>query len=98
MRRAAFRGRWHRASPGAPLAASRLSSKAARGAAGVRLLAAAMSNKQRPISGLAEGRRLPTFEVRQLNFARGWYVRVLWRYGQEQHVSGFASAGEAQSW
>jgi hypothetical protein len=28
----------------------------------------------------------------------GWYVRVLWQYGQEQHVSGFASADEAQNW
>jgi hypothetical protein len=83
------------------------------GRAGVRLLhfstfavsqkmreeqAAAMSNKQRLIASLAEGRRAPTFEVRQLKFAPGWYVRVLWQYGQEQHVSGFASADEAQSW
>ena len=60
--------------------------------------AAAMSNKQRLIASLAEGRRPPTFEVRQLKFAPGWYVRVLWHYGQEQHVSGFASADEAQSW
>ena len=60
--------------------------------------AAAMSNKQRLIASLAEGRRAPTFEVRQLKFAPGWYVRVLWQYGQEQHVSGFASADEAQSW
>ena len=60
--------------------------------------AAAMSNKQRLIGSLAEGRRAPTFEVRQLKFAPGWYVRVLWQYGQEQHVSGFASADEAQSW
>ncbi len=60
--------------------------------------AAAMSNKQRLTASLAEGRRPPTFEVRQLKFAPGWYVRVLWQYGQEQHVSGFASADEAQSW
>jgi len=60
--------------------------------------AAAMSNKQRLMASLAEGRRAPTFEVRQLKFAPGWYVRVLWQYGQEQHVSGFASADEAQSW
>ena len=60
--------------------------------------AAAMSNKQRLIASLAEGRRAPTFEVCQLKFAPGWYVRVLWQYGQEQHVSGFASADEAQSW
>src|SRR5208282_3556684 len=59
---------------------------------------AAMSNKQRRIASLAEGRRPPTFAVRQLKFAPGWYVRVLWQYGQEQHVSGFASADEAQSW
>ena len=25
-------------------------------------------------------------------------MRVLWPYGQEQHVSGFTSADEAQSW
>ena len=60
--------------------------------------AAAMPNKQRLIASLAEGRRPPTFEVRQLKFAPGWYVRILWQYGQEQHVSGFASAHEAQSW
>ena len=60
--------------------------------------AAAMSNKQRLTASLAEGRRPPTFEVRQLKFAPGWYVRVLWQYGQEQHVSGFASADEAHSW
>ena len=41
---------------------------------------------------------LPTFEVRQLKSAAGWYVRVLWRYGQVEHVSGFASADDAESW
>ncbi len=60
--------------------------------------ASAISNKRRLIASVAEGRRAPTFEVRQLKFAPGWYVRVLWQYGQEQHVSGFASADEAQSW
>jgi len=57
-----------------------------------------MSNKQRLIASLADAKCSPTFEVRQLKFAPGWYVRVLWRYGQEQHVNGFASADEAQSW
>ena len=116
MRRAAFRGPGHRASPGAPLADSKMTIKSrSPGCTGVRLLhfsrfavlqkiglrqeqAATMSNKQRLIASLAEGRRPPTFEVRQLKFAPGWYVGVLWQYGQEQHVSGFASADEAQSW
>lgn len=40
----------------------------------------------------------PTFEARQLKSSSRWYVRVLWPYGQEQHVSGFISAGEAESW
>ncbi len=59
---------------------------------------AATSNKQRLIASLAEGKRAPTFEVGQLKFAPGWYVRVLWEYGQEQHVRGFASADDARSW
>jgi hypothetical protein len=58
----------------------------------------AMSNKQRLIANLAEAKRSPTFEVRQLKSAPGWYVRVLWQYGQEQHISCFACADEAQSW
>ena len=57
-----------------------------------------MSNKQRLIASLADAKCSPTFEVRQLKFAPRWYVRVLWRYGQEQHINGFASADEAQSW
>ena len=57
-----------------------------------------MSNKQRLIANLAEAKRSPTFEVRQLKSAPGWYVRVLWQYGQEQHISGFARADEAQNW
>ena len=57
-----------------------------------------MSNKQRLIASLAEAKCLPTFEVCQLKSAPGWYVRVLWRFGQEQHVSGFASADQAHSW
>jgi hypothetical protein len=52
----------------------------------------------RPSARVAESGRGPIFEVHQLKFAPGWYVRVLWRYGQEQHVGGFASADEAQSW
>jgi hypothetical protein len=57
-----------------------------------------MSNKQRLTASLAEAKCPPTFEVHQLKSAPGWYVRVLWQYGQEQHVSGFASADEAQNW
>ena len=60
--------------------------------------AVAMPNNQRLIGNLTEAKRSPTFEVRQLESARGWYVRVLWHYGQEHHVGGFASADEAQSW
>jgi hypothetical protein len=41
--------------------------------------------------------RAPTFEVYQLKSAPRWYVRVLWQRGQEQQVTGFASA-DAQSW
>jgi hypothetical protein len=40
----------------------------------------------------------PVFEVRTLKSASGWYVRVLWRYGQVEHISGFASPKEAQKW
>jgi hypothetical protein len=42
--------------------------------------------------------RPPTFEARQLKSSSRWYVRVLWPYGQEQHVSGFISASEAETW
>ena len=57
-----------------------------------------MSTKQRLIANLTEAKRSPIFEVRQLKCGSGWFVRVLWPYGQEQHVSGFTSADEAQSW
>jgi hypothetical protein len=57
-----------------------------------------MPNKQRLIASLTEAKRSPIFEVRQLKCGSGWHVRVLWPYGQEQHVSGFTSADEAQSW
>jgi hypothetical protein len=40
----------------------------------------------------------PTFEVRQLKSAPGWYVRVSWRYGQVEHISGFASVNDAENW
>jgi hypothetical protein len=50
------------------------------------------------LAGRIEGTRLPTFEVHQLRSAPRWYVRVLWQYGQEQHISGFVSADDAQSW
>jgi hypothetical protein len=56
-----------------------------------------MPNKQR-LTNLTEAERSPTFEVRQLKSGSGWYVRILWPYGQEQQVSGFTSAGEARSW
>jgi hypothetical protein len=42
--------------------------------------------------------RAPTFEVRQLKSTPRWYVRVVWPYGQEQHVAGFASADDAKTW
>lgn len=57
-----------------------------------------MSRKQRTIAGANATRGPPTFEARQLKSVRGWYVRVSWRYGQVEHVGGFASADEAQSW
>jgi hypothetical protein len=40
----------------------------------------------------------PVFEVRPLKSAPGWYVRVSLRYGQVEHVSGFASAQDAAKW
>jgi len=40
----------------------------------------------------------PVLEARPLKSARGWYVRVLWRYGQVEHVSGFASVQDAEKW
>ena len=40
----------------------------------------------------------PVFEARQLKSAPGWYVRVTWRYGQEEHVGGFVSERDAQKW
>jgi hypothetical protein len=33
----------------------------------------------------------PIFEARPLKSARGWFVRVWWRYGQVEHVGGFTS-------
>ena len=44
-----------------------------------------MPNNQRLIGNLTKAKRSPTFEARQLESARGWYVRVLWHYGQEHH-------------
>jgi hypothetical protein len=40
----------------------------------------------------------PVFEARRLKSAPGWYVWVSWRYGQVEHVSGFASEHDAQQW
>jgi hypothetical protein len=40
----------------------------------------------------------PAFEPRRLKSAAGWYVRVSWRYGQVEHVGGFTSEDEAESW
>ena len=37
----------------------------------------------------------PVFETRQLKSAAKWYVWVWWRYGQVEHVSGFASEYDA---
>jgi hypothetical protein len=40
----------------------------------------------------------PVFQARPLKSAPGWYVRVSWRYGQVEHVSGFASGQDAAKW
>jgi hypothetical protein len=40
----------------------------------------------------------PVFEARPLKSAPGWYVRVSWRYGQVEHVSGFATGQDAAKW
>ena len=58
-------------------------------------LAVAMPSKQ-PLIAIAK--RSPIFEVRQLKCGLGWYVRILWPYGQEQYVNGFTSADAARSW
>jgi pentapeptide MXKDX repeat protein len=55
-----------------------------------------VENSRHPAKRIA--RRPPTFEARQLKSSSRWYVRVLWQYGQEQHVRGFVSASEAESW
>ena len=52
----------------------------------------------RLVASLVEAKCLPTFEVRQLKSAPGWYVRVSWRYGQVEHISGFASGHDAENW
>jgi hypothetical protein len=57
-----------------------------------------MSNKQHPIHRIGENKSDPTFEAHRLKSALGWYVRVSWRYGQVEHVSGFASGQAAQKW
>ena len=50
------------------------------------------------IASLTEAKCRPDFEVRQLKSAPGGHVCVLWQYGLEQHIGGFASADEAQTW
>jgi hypothetical protein len=40
----------------------------------------------------------PTFEVRPLKSARGWYVRVAWLNGKRDHIPGFVTQQEAQRW
>jgi len=40
----------------------------------------------------------PIFEARPLKSASGWFVRVSWRYGLVEHVSGFATDQDAQKW
>lgn len=47
---------------------------------------------------LADATSLPTFEACELKSAAGWYVRISWRYGQVEHISGFASAHDAERW
>jgi hypothetical protein len=56
------------------------------------------AQSRRMIASLTEAKCRPDFEVHQLKSAPGWYVRVLWQYGLEQHIGGFASADEAQTW
>lgn len=57
-----------------------------------------MSNKPYQICPMEEQKSDPIFEVRRLKSAPGWYVRVSWRYGQEEHISGFASGHDADNW
>ena len=57
-----------------------------------------MSKTKLAIAGRSEGTPPPTFEVYQAKSAPRWYVRVLWQHGQEQHIAGFLSADDAQSW
>jgi hypothetical protein len=64
---------------------------------GLNKQAAAISREQRTRAA-TQGARPPTFEVRQVKTTARWYVRVLWRFGQEQYISGFASADDAESW
>ena len=47
---------------------------------------------------MGEAKPDPAFEARQLKSAPGWYVRVTWRYGQVEHISGFVSKADAQNW
>ena len=57
-----------------------------------------MSNKPRQIRPMEVQKPDPIFEACRLKTAPGWYVRVSWRYGQMEHVSGFASEQDAESW
>jgi hypothetical protein len=40
----------------------------------------------------------PSFEVRRLKSAPGWYVRAAWAHGKRDHIPGFMSEQEAQRW
>ncbi len=57
-----------------------------------------MSIKPHSYHRIEEDRSDPTFEAHRLKSAPGWYVRVSWRHGQVEHVSGFASERDAQNW
>lgn len=54
-----------------------------------------MAKRRRAIGPIVEARLPPTFDARPLKSARGWYVRVSWRYGQVDDVIGFMAEHDA---
>jgi len=57
-----------------------------------------MSNKRRKRDRIAEAKPPPLFAAHPLKSAPGWYVQISWRYGQVEHVRGFVSEHDAESW
>ena len=55
-----------------------------------------MANNQRLIGNLTEAKRSPTFEVRPLESAREWYVRVLWHYDAARRLNRLAELRAAR--